>query len=105
LGLDDVALQSVGALGFKQPTPIQERALPVLLDGRDVVGIAQTGTGKTIAFGLPLARSIDATDNRVQALVLVPTRELATQVLEVMEHLGRYFGFTSMGLVGGKRIA
>ena len=105
LGLDDVALQSVGALGFEQPTPIQERALPVLLDGRDVVGIAQTGTGKTIAFGLPLARSIDATDNRVQALVLVPTRELATQVLEVMEHLGRYFGFTSMGLVGGKRIA
>jgi ATP-dependent RNA helicase DeaD len=105
LGLGNVALQAVAVLGFTQPTPIQERALPVLLAGRDVVGIAQTGTGKTIAFGLPLAQTIDPTDNRVQALVMVPTRELATQVLEVMDHLGRYYNFTSMGLVGGKRIA
>ncbi len=105
LGLDNTSLQAVAALGFTEPTPIQERALPVLLEGGDVVGIAQTGTGKTIAFGLPLAGSIDPTDNRVQAIVLVPTRELATQVLEVMDHLSRYFDFTAMGLVGGKRIA
>ena len=105
LGIGEVALHAVAALGFTEPTPIQERALPEMIDGRDVVGLAQTGTGKTIAFGIPLSRSIDPGLNRVQALVLVPTRELATQVLDVMDHLSRYFGFTSMGLVGGKRIS
>jgi ATP-dependent RNA helicase DeaD len=104
LGIDDKALQAVGALGFTEPTPIQVAAIPLLLEGKDVVGLAQTGTGKTIAFGIPLAKSIDPMTPDVQALVLVPTRELANQVLETIEHLGSFYGFSSTGLVGGKRI-
>lgn len=104
LGLDDVALQAIAALGYTDPTPIQREALPVLLDGEDVVGLAQTGTGKTIAFGLPLSRSIDPTRNDVQAIVMVPTRELANQVRDVMVHLGKFYGFITLGLVGGSRV-
>jgi ATP-dependent RNA helicase DeaD len=86
------------------PTPIQEATLPLLLDGDDVVGLAQTGTGKTIAFGLPLARAIDPSVNAVQAVVLVPTRELANQVRDVIDHLGKFYGFTTLGLIGGGRV-
>jgi ATP-dependent RNA helicase DeaD len=104
LGVDDTGLQAIAALGYELPTPIQNAAMPVMLDGEDVVGLAQTGTGKTIAFGLPLARTIDPALNEVQAIVLVPTRELAKQVRDVMEHLGRFYGFTTLGLVGGGRV-
>jgi ATP-dependent RNA helicase DeaD len=68
------------------------------------VGLAQTGTGKTIAFGLPLARAIDPSRREAQALVLVPTRELANQVLEVIDYLGRFYDFSVVGLMGGKRL-
>ena len=78
--------------------------MPLLYGGTDVVGLAQTGTGKTLAFGEPLARSVDPTLNAVQGLVLVPTRELAEQVYEVMRHLGRFYRFTTIRLVGGKPI-
>ena len=104
LGVDETGLASVAALGYVTPTPIQDQALPLLLAGEDVVGIAQTGTGKTIAFGLPLARLIDPEDGTVQALVLVPTRELAHQVQAEITHLGEYYGFTTIGLVGGRSI-
>jgi ATP-dependent RNA helicase DeaD len=104
LGVDEIGLRAVAALGFDQPTPIQAETLPLLLDGDDVVGLAQTGTGKTLAFGLPLSRTIDPLSSDVQALVLVPTRELANQVREVMEHLGRFYGFTTIGLMGGRRV-
>ncbi len=101
LGIDPAGLDAVAALGFTEPTPIQAEALPLLLEGNDVVGLAQTGSGKTLAFGIPLARSVDPTLPHVQALVLVPTRELAAQVLQVMIHLGKFYGFTSIGLTGG----
>lgn len=104
LGVDETGLGAIAALGYTEPTPIQREALPILLEGEDVVGLAQTGTGKTIAFGLPLARSIDNARRDVQAIVLVPTRELANQVRDVMEHLGRFYGFTTVGLVGGSRV-
>ncbi len=104
LGIDETGLKAVAALGFDEPTPIQDEAIPLLLDGKDVVGLAQTGTGKTLAFGIPLARSIDIAKDHVQAVVLVPTRELANQVLETIEHLGSFYGYRSIGLVGGKRI-
>lgn len=104
LGIGERALQSVGALGFDEPTPIQQQAIPILLEGRDVVGLAQTGTGKTLAFGLPLAGAIDAADDRVQAIVLVPTRELATQVYDTIDHISRYFGFQATILVGGRKL-
>ena len=104
LGVDDTGLAAIAALGYEQPTPIQAAALPIVLEGRDVVGLAQTGTGKTIAFGLPLARVIDLSRAEVQAIVLVPTRELAAQVEEVVSHLGRFYGFSVLGLVGGRRV-
>ncbi len=104
LGVDETGLQAIAALGFTDPTPIQAEALPLLLEGEDLVGLAQTGTGKTLAFGLPMARLIDPEERSVQALVLVPTRELANQVHEVMDHLGRFYGFETMALVGGKRL-
>ena len=105
IGVRGAGLRAVAALGFERPTPIQERAMPLLYEGRDVVGLAQTGTGKTLAFGEPLARAIDPTRTVVQGLVLVPTRELCDQVTEVIAHLGRFHGFTTIRLVGGKPIA
>lgn len=105
IGVRGAGLRAVAALGFERPTPIQERAMPLLYAGRDVVGLAQTGTGKTLAFGEPLARAIDPARTVVQGLVLVPTRELCDQVTEVIAHLGRFHGFTTIRLVGGKPIA
>ena len=78
--------------------------MPLLYEGRDVVGLAQTGTGKTLAFGDPLARSIDPSRNEVQGLILLPTRELCDQVTNVMSHLGDFYGFRTIRLVGGKPI-
>ena len=85
LGLPDELLQAVTDMGFVTPTPIQAEAIPPLLDLRDVVGIAQTGTGKTAAFGLPLLAIADADEKAVQALVLAPTRELAMQSAAAIE--------------------
>ncbi|AGA35396.1 Cold-shock DEAD-box protein A [Thioalkalivibrio nitratireducens DSM 14787] len=80
LGLSGPLALAVERLGFQQPTPVQAACIPALLSGRDVLGEAQTGTGKTGAFGLPLIERVDAGERRVQALVLTPTRELANQV-------------------------
>lgn len=82
LGLDPSLVQVVTDLGYETPTPIQESAIPALLTGRDVVGLAQTGTGKTAAFALPILQNIDISARYTQALVLAPTRELALQVCE-----------------------
>jgi len=88
-------------MGIDTPTPIQECAIPPLLEGRDVVGQARTGSGKTLAFGIPLLEMIEPDNHWVQALVLVPTRELAAQVAEVLEHLGRADGVRVVRIVGG----
>ena len=85
LGLPEEILEAVTDMGFRVPTPIQAAAIPPLLELRDVVGIAQTGTGKTAAFGLPLLAIVDADERDVQALVLAPTRELAMQSAQVIE--------------------
>ncbi len=88
-------------MGIDTPTPIQERAIPPLLEGRDVVGQARTGSGKTLAFGIPLLEMIEPENHWAQALVLVPTRELAAQVAQVLEHLGRADGVRVVRIVGG----
>src|SRR3954452_9020058 len=81
LGLKPEIVQSVTDLGFTSPTPIQEQAIPVLISGTmDFVGLAQTGTGKTAAFGLPLLQLINANDRFPQALIVCPTRELCLQI-------------------------
>ena len=86
LGLNEKLLKSIQDLGFTQPTPIQEKAIPVLLSGtKDLIGLAQTGTGKTAAFGLPLLQLIDNTQKHPQALIVCPTRELCLQIVKEME--------------------
>ncbi|MGP5240441.1 DEAD/DEAH box helicase [Corynebacterium flavescens] len=93
LGLPDDVQQAVAKVGYTQPSPIQEQTIPILMEGRDVVGLAQTGTGKTAAFALPVLSQIDVKARHPQALVLAPTRELALQVADSFQtfadHLGR----------------
>ena len=93
LGLPDDVQAAVSKVGFTQPSPIQAETIPILMEGRDVVGLAQTGTGKTAAFALPVLSQIDVDARHPQALVLAPTRELALQVADSFQsfadHLGR----------------
>src|SRR4051812_34181372 len=92
LGLSEPLLDALQHLGYEDPTPIQEEAIPGLLEGRDIIGQAQTGTGKTAAFGLPLLQYIDVDDPEVQALVLTPTRELCIQVTQALRAYGEKKG-------------
>lgn len=89
-------------MGITDPTPIQAQSLPILLTGRDLVGQARTGSGKTLAFAIPMIEKADGAIRAVQALVLVPTRELAQQVGEVVEKLGRANGIRSLCIFGGR---
>src|ERR1051326_2084713 len=84
LGLRDSLLTTLSALGYEAPTPIQSRTIPLLLAGRDVLGQAQTGTGKTAAFALPIVERLEVSKRLTQALILTPTRELAMQVAEAI---------------------
>ncbi|PST81698.1 ATP-dependent RNA helicase [Pedobacter yulinensis] len=90
LGISDDVVNAIKELGFEQPTPIQEQAIPVLLQGNnDFVGLAQTGTGKTAAFGLPLLELIDFKSNKPQALILCPTRELCLQIANDLKNFSK----------------
>src|SRR5512135_3146272 len=97
----DVAA-GVKAIGFLRPTPIQEQAIPPVLEGHDVMGLAQTGTGKTAAFALPiLDRLVQGPRGRVRALIVAPTRELAEQIHEVIVSMGRPARLRSLTVYGG----
>ena len=96
---------AVAAMGISDPTPIQKQAIPQLLEGRDLIGQARTGSGKTLAFAVPLVEQCDATLRRPQALVLVPTRELAVQVGGVTESLARSQGLHVTLLYGGRAVS
>src|SRR5690606_7223065 len=85
LGLADKVLKALRAVGYEKPSPIQAATIPALMDGSDVVGLAQTGTGKTAAFALPILSRLEKGSKAPQALVLAPTRELALQVAEAFE--------------------
>jgi ATP-dependent RNA helicase DeaD len=104
LGLEPDVLATLEALGYEEPTPIQVEAIPTLLAGRDVLGQAATGTGKTAAFALPLVQRIDANLRGVQALVLAPTRELAVQVAEATHRYGAKRGVSVLAVYGGQPI-
>ena len=104
LGLSEPVLEALEHLGYKQPTPIQEETIPLLLQGRDVIGQAQTGTGKTAAFGLPMLEYIDPADTEVQALVLTPTRELCIQVTQALRAYGEQRGINVVAVFGGAPI-
>ncbi len=104
LGLSKPLVDALEHLGYKQPTPIQEETIPLLLQGRDVIGQAQTGTGKTAAFGLPMLEYIDPADTDVQALVLTPTRELCIQVTQALRAYGQNRGISVVAVFGGAPI-
>lgn len=104
LGLPEAILQALNDLGFTKPSPIQAQCIPLLLQGEDVLGMAQTGSGKTAAFSLPFLSNIDATLKAPQLLVLAPTRELAIQVAEACSEFTKYMkGVKVLALYGGQR--
>ena len=102
LGLDDSLVAVVRGLGYETPSPIQAQAIPALLKGGDVVGLAQTGTGKTAAFALPMVQRLDPGSPRTQALVLAPTRELALQVSEAIQSYSSGTGLKVLPVYGGQ---
>ena len=105
LGLRDSLLATLTSLGYEAPTPIQERTIPILLTGRDLIGQAQTGTGKTAAFALPILEKIDVGERATQALVLTPTRELAMQVAEALHSYAHGMaGLSVLPVYGGAPI-
>jgi ATP-dependent RNA helicase DeaD len=104
LGLSEPALDALAHLGYERPTPIQEQAIPPLLEGRDVIGQAQTGTGKTAAFGLPMVDYVDPEAVEIQALVLTPTRELCIQVTQALRAYGERKGVEVVAVFGGAPI-
>src|SRR3954454_15097284 len=104
LGLTEPTLEALAHLGYEGPTPIQEQAIPALLEGRDVIGQAQTGTGKTAAFGLPMLEYVDPGESEVQAIVLTPTRELCIQVTQALRAYGENRGIDVVAVFGGAPI-
>ena len=105
LGLNPKVLQAINDLGFSTPTPIQEKAIPHLLGTQsDFVGLAQTGTGKTAAFGLPLVSIADVSMKRPQGLVICPTRELCLQISSDIEKYAAHSGHKIIAVYGGSDI-
>ena len=106
LGLDAKLIQATDELGFKNPTPIQEKAIPVLLSGtKDLVGLAQTGTGKTAAFGLPLLQLVESKNRYPQALIVCPTRELCLQIVNEIDLFKKFLpGMNVLAVYGGSPI-
>ncbi|KXS46791.1 MULTISPECIES: DEAD/DEAH box helicase [Methanohalophilus] len=96
--------RAVEDMGFEEPTPIQSQSIPYLMEGKDVIGQAQTGTGKTAAFGIPALEMLDVKSKKVQVVVLCPTRELANQVAEEMSNLAKYQNTKMLPVYGGQPI-
>jgi ATP-dependent RNA helicase DeaD len=104
LGLSDNTLLALQDVGYEQPSPIQEQAIPVLMEGRDMIGQAQTGSGKTAAFGLPMIEHVDPGEHDVQGLVLTPTRELCIQVTQALRAYAQRHGVDIVAVFGGAPI-
>lgn len=105
LELFPAIMRGIKEMGFEEATPIQSQAIPVLMDGKDVIGQAQTGTGKTAAFGIPALQKVDPADKKTQVLILSPTRELAIQVADELRKLSKYMhGIKVLPVYGGQEI-
>lgn len=104
LGLSDPILKAVSRMGFEATTPIQEKAIPPAMLGQDIIGQAQTGTGKTAAFGIPMVEKIERDGGSVKGLVVAPTRELAVQVAEELNSIGQVKGIRALPVYGGQDI-
>ena len=106
MDLSDEILRAVAKMGFTQATPVQEKTIPIMMEGHDVIAIAPTGTGKTCAFGIPMLEYISLTDSRIQELILAPTRELAVQIGEEMQKLAAFIPEVRIAvLYGGQPIS
>lgn len=103
MGLSRKVQQAIDEMGYEEPSPIQAACIPLILEGKDVIGQAQTGTGKTAAFGIPVIERVTS-ENRVQALVLAPTRELAIQVAGEFRKIGKYKRVRTLPIYGGQSI-
>ncbi|KEF38814.1 DNA/RNA helicase, superfamily II [Schinkia azotoformans MEV2011] len=104
LGISEKIMKSIQAMGFEEATPIQSETIPVSLQGKDVIGQAQTGTGKTAAFGIPMIEKIDIKNTFIQGIVVAPTRELAIQVAEELNRIGQFKGVKALPIYGGQDI-
>lgn len=105
LAINDLIIRSLSNMGFEEPTPIQEQSIPPAMNGRDLVGQAQTGTGKTAAYGIPLIHKIlGGFSDKIQGIVLTPTRELAIQVAEELNKIGQYTDVRTLPIYGGQDI-
>ncbi|WP_347861584.1 DEAD/DEAH box helicase [Salimicrobium sp. PL1-032A] len=104
LGLSDPILKALDHMGFEETTPIQAETIPLGIEGKDVIGQAQTGTGKTAAFGIPMIEKVDKQVRGVQGLVVAPTRELAIQVAEELNRLGKNAGVRALPIYGGSNM-
>jgi len=106
LDLSKEIMQAVAKMGFQRATPVQEKTIPIMMEGHDVIAIAPTGTGKTCAFGIPMLEYISLTDNRIQELVLAPTRELAVQIGDELTKLAAFIPEVRIAvLYGGQPIS
>ncbi|MDE7232825.1 MAG: DEAD/DEAH box helicase, partial [Lachnospiraceae bacterium] len=104
-GIDGRILRAVKELGFEHMTPIQEQTIPLFMTGRDIIGQAQTGTGKTAAFGIPILQKIDPENRSLQAVILCPTRELAMQAADELRKFAKYMnGIKVLPVYGGQEI-
>ncbi|OPY26607.1 MAG: putative ATP-dependent RNA helicase [Methanocella sp. PtaU1.Bin125] len=102
LGLSDAILKAIAGMGFEEATHIQEQAIPLALRGQDIIGQAQTGTGKTAAFGIPMVEKLDSQSGEIQGIVITPTRELAIQVAEEINRIGQHRGIRALPIYGGQ---
>ncbi|NMD69974.1 DEAD/DEAH box helicase [Bacillus sp. DNRA2] len=103
--LSEVLERALSQMGFEEPSPIQAQAIPVALTGKDIIGQAQTGTGKTTAFGVPLIERAKVEESAIQGLVIAPTRELAVQVAEELNRIGNVKGIRTLPIYGGQDIS
>jgi ATP-dependent RNA helicase DeaD len=104
MGISEHIQRAITDMGFEEASPIQEKAIPIALTGKDIIGQAQTGTGKTAAFAIPILEKLDKSKKYVQAIAIAPTRELAIQVSEEINRLGKYMGINSLPIYGGQSI-
>ena len=107
LGLDAQIVNAVNDMGFESPSEVQEKAIPILLEqDTDLVALAQTGTGKTAAFGFPLIQRINANSKKTQGLILSPTRELCLQITNELKNYSKYVkGLSTVAIYGGASIS
>ncbi|MFS0864832.1 DEAD/DEAH box helicase [Fredinandcohnia sp. 179-A 10B2 NHS] len=105
LGISQDLMKSISKMGFEEATPIQAQTIPLALSGHDVIGQAQTGTGKTAAFGIPLIENVDVNSDHIQGIVIAPTRELAIQVSEELHKIGHFNRIRILPIYGGQDIS